>query len=258
MNEECESPPNLGRLIGEVTRFTDAYESFLRNATRETTLGLVVSGKELTDSLLAYSTLAQLVSDRLERPVVLPSPDYQELRLLVTSEPRYEEIVLKFTAIRDLYLETCNLLDVSASEYPLEVIDLEAGSLWFRVFGESRVIKLVTRFIEKGAGYLYRRFTIEGQIASIPRQIDAVEAVFELSKSLEEVGVDTTIIKDRLQKSGVIISSRLSDLLEGAPSVTVNDQEFSVGDALTQKYISESKTLLLGEGNETNGKDMPE
>jgi hypothetical protein len=33
----------------------------------------------------------------------------------------------------------------------------------------------------------------------------------------------------------------------------VNDQAFSVGDALTEKYLTESRRLLLEEGKETEG-----
>jgi hypothetical protein len=65
------------------------------------------------------------------------------------------------------------------------------------------------------------------------------------------MGVDTTEMKENLRKSGVVISSRLNDLLIGSPSIKINEQNYSVGDTLTEKYLSESRTLLLGEGKES-------
>jgi hypothetical protein len=69
---------------------------------------------------------------------------------------------------------------------------MEVGSLWLKIFGESKVIALLTRLIETGAGYLYRRFTTEGKIASIPRQVESVEAILRLTETLQEMGIDTT------------------------------------------------------------------
>lgn len=105
--------------------------------------------------------------------------------------------------------------------------------------------------IENGVGYLYRRFTNEGQISSIPRQVEAVEAVLRLSENMQQMGINTTQVKENVQKSAVVISSKLNDLLLGSPSITINDREFSVGDAVTEKYLTESRQLLLNEGKET-------
>lgn len=67
------------------------------------------------------------------------------------------------------------------------------------------------------------------------------------------MGIDTTEVKENVQKSAVLISSKLNELLVGSPSITVNDQAFSVGVALTEKYLTESRRLLLEEGKETEG-----
>lgn len=64
------------------------------------------------------------------------------------------------------------------------------------------------------------------------------------------MGIDTAQVNENLQKSAVIISSKLNDLLLGSYSVKVNDRDFSVGDAATEKYLTESRRLLLNEGKE--------
>ena len=100
-------------------------------------------------------------------------------------------------------------------------------------------------------GGAHRKFTNEGKIASIPRQVEAVEAVLRLSENLQAIGIDTTEVKENLQKSAVVISSKLNDLLLGSPAIKVNDHDFSVGDAITEKYLTESRLLLLNTGKET-------
>lgn len=94
------------------------------------------------------------------------------------------------------------------------------------------------------------RFTNEGQIASIPRQVESIEEVLKLTQNLQAMGIDTAQVNENLQKSAVIISSKLNDLLLGSYSVKVNDRDFSVGDAATEKYLTESRRLLLNEGKE--------
>jgi len=217
----------------------------------ENVLILVEEAADLKRSLDAYSILAIGVKDFLNGEESFDKEGYAKLSLLISYEPTYKALLTKLTALDHLYNELCNLLGVSSAEYPLHLTKMESGSLWLKIFGESKVVALLTQLIEDGVGYLYRRFTNEGQIASIPRQVESIEAVLRLSENLQQLGIDTTEVKENLQKSAVVISSKLNDLLLGSPAIKVNDREFSVGDAVTEKYLTESRQLLLNEGKET-------
>lgn len=248
-----DSVAPLMALDDQLTAFINRFEAFLQNTTVENTLALNEAATDLLRTLRAYFRLATTLDGVLNHGEIFDEQGYAALSLLLSYEPSYKNLLTKLAALDQLYNELCNLLGVSSAEYPLQVAKLETGSLWLKIFGESKVIALLTRLIETSAGYLYRRFTNEGQIASIPRQVESVEAILRLSKTLEEMGIDTTQVKENVQKSAVVISSKLNDLLVGSPSVTVNGQAFSVGDALTEKYLTESKRLLLAEGKETEG-----
>lgn len=80
--------------------------------------------------------------------------------------------------------------------------------------------------------------------------MESIEEVLKLTQNLQAMGIDTAQVNENLQKSAVIISSKLNDLLLGSYSVKVNDRDFSVGDAATEKYLTESRRLLLNEGKE--------
>lgn len=75
--------------------------------------------------------------------------------------------------------------------------------------------------------------------------------ILRWSQNLQQIGIDTTEIKENLQESALVISSNLNALLQGTPSIKVNEHDFSVGDALTEKYLAEGRQLLLEGGNET-------
>lgn len=240
----------LDKLIGRAMRLIEAYEAFMQQATRLTTFELILKGSDLATSLFDYSSFAELITEFLTpRPTDAPQEGYQDLSLLMQGKPNLEEVVTKIKAVSALYAELAALHGVSQAEYPLYITKLEVGSLWISVFGKSEIIATLARIIQAGAEYLYRRFTTEGKIASIPRQVQSVEAVLNLAASLEEKGINTDAIKDNLQKSTVIISARLNELLRSVPAIKINGQTVSVGETGIQKYLSESKTRLLGDGD---------
>lgn len=241
----------LNVLGNQLIVFIDLYESFLHKTSRENVLELIEGAADLKTSLDAYLGFSITVKNFLDREEDFDQEGYAKLSLLLSCEPIYKNLLIKLTAVNQLYNELCNLLEVSSAEYPLKVARMEAGSLWLKIFGENKVVALLTRLIEAGAVYLYRTFTTEGQIRSIPRQVESIEVVLKLSESLQLMGIDTTKVNENLQKSTVVVSSKLNDLLLGSPSIKVNDRDFSVGDAVTEKYLTESRRLLLNERKET-------
>lgn len=243
----------LAVLDDELNFFIERYETFLHDTSKENVLSIIETAADLKKSLHAYLRLGSTVRVFLDREESFKKEGYAKLSLLLSEETSYKNLLNKLIALDQLYNETCNLLGVSSAEYPLQVAKMEAGSLWLKIFGESKVIALLTRLIESGVAYLYRAFTNEGKIASIPKKVESVEAVLRLSENLQEMGIDTTAVKENLQKSAVLISSHLNDLLAGSPSIKVNDQNFSVGDAVAEKYLTESRRLLIDKGQETDG-----
>jgi hypothetical protein len=246
-----ESTRPLATLGIQLAILADRYEIFLQESSKENTLALIEIASDIKKSFDDYLWLAMIIERALNREESVDKEGYAKISLLLSFEPSYKNLVIKLTAIDHLYNELCNLLEVSSAEYPLRVARMEVGSLWLKIFGESKAVALLTQLIERAVGYLHRRFTNEGQITSIPRQVESIEAVLRLTENLQERGVDTSEAKENLQKSAVIISAKLNDLLLGSPSVTVNDRNFSVGEAATEKYLKESRRLLLEEGKET-------
>lgn len=133
----------------------------------------------------------------------------------------------RLLAMQTLYSELCMLFSISESDHPLRISKIESGSLWAKFFGESRVIGLITTFIQEAAKWMYRNQTSQGKISSVAMKIDAVDAMLGLNARLKAAGLDTVGMEKHIEKSAFIISRDLSTLLDGQSSVTVNNVEIS-------------------------------
>ncbi|MET0466777.1 MAG: hypothetical protein ABW007_26690, partial [Chitinophagaceae bacterium] len=245
----------LSLLAKEATLFAEVYEAFIKSDSPANILKLLRAGNELLLSIENNATLAHFIKERLEGEHNVVPPGYEGISLYLDSEGNYKDVLVKLTAVSELYSELCNMVGVSAAEYPLQVVKMESGSLWLKLVGESRVIGLLIKLIESSASFMYRNFTTEGNIQSIPRQVEAVEAVLRLSENLEKAGVDTAQIKDNLQTSAAVISGRLNNLLKGVKALKVNDEAFSVGNAVEERFLKESRGLLLEDGGSGENND---
>jgi hypothetical protein len=225
-----------------------AYEIFIMNPSLGTVHNCMISVRELdrehADVVKILNQLTNLAFPELA------FEGNSELSISFSWTRDYQQLIAKLISISNLYSEVCTLLNISTSEYPLKVIRAEYGSLWLRLFGESKVITLLTTMIESGVSYLHRNFTNEGKVEAIPKKVSAVEEILQLSAKLEEAGIDTVAMKENIQKSAVIISRELNTLLLREPNVTINGKTYSVGQEGDDKFLKEKLGLYLTAGDD--------
>lgn len=232
----------------KLQNFYDEYERSINNYTWPQALKLLTVAKDLYDHILIYREFVTFIKEDLESAISIPQ-DNKLASFFFQSTTEYGEFLNKLLAFDRLYSELCLLANVSKSEYPLQVIKIESGSLWIKFFGESKVITLLTSLVESAASFLYRNYTNEGKIKSIPRNVEAIESVLALTQKLEAEGIDVSASKDNLQKAAVIMSAQLNKLLLKEPSIEVNGKKHSVAEAIQDKYLLEGQRLLLDDGN---------
>jgi hypothetical protein len=198
-------------MLDAVKSFFDQYDTFVREPIPSQTLRVIsLAGSLLSTIRFARAFLISLRSAL--SPVGEVRPDESEVSIFLSATSSFHQVLVKLKAIDEIYSELSQLLEVSTSEHPLRAIRVESGSLWLKLIGESRVIGLLISLIERSVSYMYRNFTDEGKLVSLPRQVDAAEAVLRLREKLEAASVDTSAMKENLEKSGVIISQRLNEL----------------------------------------------
>ena len=142
----------------KIQNFYQVYEESINNYTWPQTLKLFSAAKDLYDSILSYRDFVAFIKEDLESAVDVPQ-DNKIASFFFQFTTEYEEFLNKLLALDRLYSELCLLANVSKSQYPLRVIKIESGSLWIKLFGESKVITLLTSLIESAAGFFYRNFT---------------------------------------------------------------------------------------------------
>jgi len=122
--------------------------------------------------------------------------DGRELSIVLSSSMTLSQFILKLKALESIYQELCMLSGISIAEFPIQILKIESGSLWAKVFGHSKIIALMTNLIESGTSFVYRNYTTEGKLNSIPRKVETIESVLKLSIQLKERKYSQTLAEN--------------------------------------------------------------
>lgn len=235
-------------LLNAGQQFYDQYDKFVREPVASQTLKLMSEAQSLGSVIRFTREFAQGLLQL--RPSIVIAESEAELSLFLPITGNLKDIVTKVAAIQAIYDELAQLLSISTSEYPLRVVKVESGTLWTKLFGESKVVSLIVKLIERTVGYMYRNYTVEGGLVQIPKTVEAVDAVLHLKNDLEEAGVDTSSMKENLEKAGIVVSKKLNDLLTGQPNVVINGTKHSIGEEFHERFLKESRMLFLDAGDD--------
>lgn len=253
LKQNDEEP--LKGFLKQITNFSRKYEAlFLRNSYSSAML-LEASAENLLETFKTISNLTLGIESNL-LGVDRYDETLGELTLFLEADCPYKVFVEKLQAIQEIYSELCLLGNIAEADFPLQMAKVESGSLFAKIFGEARLIKIFEETIKSAVSFFYRNYTLEGKVASIPRKTAAIEKILELHKKLEEAGIDTSESKEKLQKSSVILAEQLNCLLLGEAKVEVNGEKLSIDQSLQQKYLESSKTYFLrgsGAGDQPEG-----
>lgn len=234
---------NLSHVLSCLDEFANRYDAFITHQAASNAFTLLQSAKrlraegEVLAGVLRYFEENLSWADRHDGE--------GELSIVLGSVGDVAQFAEKLKALQRIYSELCLLLAVSESEHPLRIGKIESGSLWAKVFGEPRVLKLIGDFLEASVQYLHRNYTAEGKIGAVPSKIQSLDAVLELSRRLEEEGVDTSAMKDELGKGAYYLAKELSTLLADQPVIEVNGRIHSLGETFKRSFIESAITPRL-------------
>lgn len=240
----------LKRLKDDFENYLIAHDVFTKNW-------------QIPDALLMLQ-MARVFRSRLDA-AQLAFRQVREHLLTVEDEPKTEEettelkgvslqfvgptSVLRFssrlTAFSSLYSELCQLFKISEQSYELRIVRIESGSQFFEFLGFGKCVELACDLIRNSLGWMYRTYTTEGKLASIPKKAEDMEAVLKLSDRLEKYGLKPAEMRENVAKAGVELSKQLTELLRGEPVVVVNRERISVAPDFEKKYIEEAKRLRI-------------
>lgn len=234
----------ISHLNARIEEFATLYDVFLANQSGQHALPLLLAAQNLQTKLQVLIAALQMFEESLGENDI-PNNSEATLTLLLPAHLELADFARRLLAIQSLYSELCMLLSVSETDHPLRISKIESGSLWAKVFGESKVVAFMISSVEKSASWMYRSYTSEGKLAAVPRKVETIDALLELTKRLNEAGFNTSELKPHIEKSAVSIAKELATLLDGQPSVTVNDQTISVGSELNNLLRGQAAPLRL-------------
>jgi hypothetical protein len=231
--------------IPAIEEFSSAYENIVSSYSNAHTLEFSIALKTLHQVMLNTVATLDSIAESLGSDEEYDIDNRAELSLVLHPEMEVSKVAIKLNALAIIYVESCELLKVSYSEYPFHIAKMESGSLWLKLFGHNRVVSFILSLVERGIGYFHRNYTREGKIESIPKKIEIINEVLGLKNRLVDEGIDTSEMEENITKSGIKIAEQLNQLLGGEAVVTVNRVTYSVGKEVEKKYIEESRQLLL-------------
>lgn len=120
------------------------------------------------------------------------------------------------------------------------------------MLGHSRIVGLIISLTKSAISFIHRNYTREGKIAFIPRELEAAGHVLQFTKKAQEAGLDVSASRENVQKALYSIASKFNDLVANQPSIEVNGEVHSVGQAQEEKFLQETKRLLLEDGSQDN------
>ena len=187
--------------------FEKEYEQYFADRSRSTTLKLINASEKLNVFLSAFHRLSSVIISSLEQSEeIVFTNNERSLTILVGSDSQFSTFISKATALKVIYEEMCRIFEVLTSEFPLKISHLEFGSFWVKLFGESKIIALMTKFLEETAGYFYRNKTKEGRRKETSSKAIELKQLLDLENELKEKGFDTTEMRESLQKASQVIS----------------------------------------------------
>jgi hypothetical protein len=245
----------VGGEIGNLlSRFSGAYEQYLKSYSPETTLTLVNTGNDLYLAMDSLRMTAVLARDAL-LPVSSATEEESELDLSFYSVPTFEEFVTKLAALSSIYQKLCEVMKISTANYPLRIAKIETGTWVARLIGSIPVIAAMTHLIKGTAIYLYRNYTTEGKISMLPRKAEAAEAILNLKKLLDQENIDTSGMDENIRNATALLTQDLNTLFGGESRVGINAVEINTNSEAEglinrQRHLTMSISYCLSSTSE--------
>jgi hypothetical protein len=250
----------LNQTKHSIEQLTKALEYYLaRKDDRFLVYGLFVNATKLSLLLETIMSMVETIRTALQQDYVeLDETVTKRFSIHIPSNQSFEDVLIKLTAIRQIYFELAGIMGISVSEHPIEVIKIEAGSLWVDILGYPKIIEFLEKLANDTISYFYRNFTTEGKISALPKNVETIEAVLHLRRDLKAVGINTDDMDEILAKSSVVIAQQLNNLLLKEARIRINEQEHWIGDEYEQKYLEAGYKPLLPSGENTEDTDKSE
>lgn len=231
-------------VIKKLEDFSNSYDEYVKVRNAIAAKNILIITVDLNSRINTLIETLRAVNVALMPSGVLNS-EYAQISIVLPEHYSLKDFAERLLALQSMYSELCALFDVNENDHPLRIGKVESGSLWAWLFGDTKIIELISTFIKQGASFAYRNFTTEGKISALPKKMETIDAMLNLTQRLEAAGFNTAEMKPNIEKAAFAISRDLTILIDGQPSITVNDEKLSLNEELTKALLERSDVRLL-------------
>lgn len=235
-----------GRAVSGLDEVYKAFESVLRTGGRVATWRLLESAAAL-DAALEYVLDAEILLGGYIGPEdVEEGEEILDISFVTVQTPG--TVAEKLTGISEIYERVSAL--APNETLPLRLIRLESGSLWLRIAGDERVLKVLGTILTVTARFMHGRYSRTGKLAAVPRQIEALTQVLDLREQLVLAGLNVEGMDQPIEHAAAAIAVQASRVIAGEPHVTVGDSVADVGEDQRAQYFEAHRVRRLTDGTE--------
>lgn len=242
--EGLDEPKHILEPISSLDNFAEKYNDYVVHQTGSNALPLLLAARQLKQTLTDLRAFLAYLSAN-SSGLLSPEEGETEFSMILSNVSDLQDFASKLHALSELYAEICYVLDISAASHPLRIGKIESGSLWTRLFGDTRAVGLMLGLIEASVRYFHRNYTTEGKITAIPKKIESLDAILQFSNRLKESGVDVAALNDSLAKSAASITDSLNQLVSDQPVVELNGKVFSINSEIERLLLQQTSMRKL-------------
>lgn len=235
----------VSKFITQLEEFAETYNAYIGHQAGENGLPLLLVSRRFRQSIIDLQDMLEYLAANSSGSIG-GRADEAEISLVLLTVSELGDFSARLAALDKLYRELCYVLGVSVASHPLRIGKIESGSLWTRLFGDTKVIGLMVSFIEESVRFLHRNYTTEGKLEAIPKKLESLNVILNFSNRLKDSGVDVVALQDSLAKSAVSIANNLNTLVSGQSAVEVNGQLLSVGAEVDRALLEHVGIPKLG------------
>lgn len=171
----------------------------------------------------------------------------------------YNDFINNLIALRNIYDELRRLFNING--YDLQIIKIESGSLLEILLGHNNVVEVISYLLKKCIDLIFSKYTMEGRLTRKKELMEFLERSAEFPEKCAELGLeldehDKQLAKENLSKSYAIISKEVLKMITKSAKIKVDNDEFSIQEKLSEKFLEESKILMLSENSITDTQEQ--
>lgn len=234
--------------------FNAAYDKYIDLQRADTACELMIQGHRSYASISTFRDTLQQISAAISNDQTDAGENEGVLTLFFPQAISFDSLVDKLSAIEAVYNDLVGLAGLSVADHPLRIAKIETGSLFIKVVGAIFPTKLLGEFTRKTAEILFRRFVKEGKIEAEGEYRKEIVEILDLRNSLNEIGVDTSKMDDRLSHAATKHAERLGKLMYGESAVEVDGVAVTIGAMQEAEFLEQRKLRLLEHRQEWVGR----